>query len=227
MAKKLYLHIKWDETKEKNGSKAGDSGVYDIEITEGCEVMLICHTKRARVTSLTDDEGTLEVPGKGEYSLAFNEITTVRYTDGYQVAGDWVDETITYEIRLSDLSYADYEATLPELEIEDGVLTKSRAKGKTVVIPEGVTKIAYGVFRNSKLCEVVFPSTLKSIGACAFDGCKALTRIELPEGLEEIDYYAFSDSALEEVRFPESLKTVHKDAFYRTPFSERWKKEEE
>ena len=27
MAKKLYLHIKWDETIEKNGSEAGDDGI--------------------------------------------------------------------------------------------------------------------------------------------------------------------------------------------------------
>ena len=31
MAKKLYLHIKWDETREKNGSRAGDDGIYDVD----------------------------------------------------------------------------------------------------------------------------------------------------------------------------------------------------
>ena len=40
MAKKLYLHIKWDETREKNCSRAGDHGIYDVEINEGDEVEL-------------------------------------------------------------------------------------------------------------------------------------------------------------------------------------------
>ena len=168
MAKKLYLHIKWDETKEKNGSKAGDDGVYDIEITEGCEVKLLGHSEKAIVRRLTDDEVTLFVPNKGEYVFKLNETARISYTSGYQVAGDWVDESLIFDVKLSDMSLSEYERSLPDFEIKDGVLIKSRAKGDVIVVPEGVVEIGHKAFCETKLKEVVLPSTLKKISSFAF-----------------------------------------------------------
>ena len=88
MAKKLYLHIKWDETIEKNGSKAGDRGIYDVQITEGSEVRLWGHSEKAIVKRLTDDEITLFVPKDGEYIFKLNETARLSYSDGHQVCGD-------------------------------------------------------------------------------------------------------------------------------------------
>ena len=129
MAKKLYLHIKWDETIEKNGSKAGDRGIYDVQITEGGEVRLWGHSEKAIVKRLTDDEITLFVPKDGEYIFKLNETARLSYSDGHQVCGDWVDESLVFEIKLSDMSLDEYEASLPKFDIENGVLKKSRAKG--------------------------------------------------------------------------------------------------
>lgn len=107
MSKQLYLHIKWDETREKNHSRAGDRGIYDEMISEGCKVPLLGLGEKATVKKLTDDEVTLEVPRKGEYIIPMNQTTTICYSDGYQVAGDWVDERLIYEIKFSDMSNID------------------------------------------------------------------------------------------------------------------------
>ena len=43
-----------------------------------------------------------------------------------------------------------------------------------------------GVFENSALEDVFFPSTLKRIEYSVFEGCKSLRSINLPERLEFI-----------------------------------------
>ena len=223
MAKKLYLHIKWDETREKNCSRAGDDGIYDVEINEGDEFKLICHLKKATVTKLTDDEVTLDIPDKGEYILRLNETATIRYSDGHQSCGDWVDERLTYEIKLSDMSLDEYEASLPEFDIKDGVLINARPKGEVAAVPEGVVEIGHKAFCETKIKEVVLPSTLKKISSFAFSDCHYLKQVTLPEGLEELGFYALSDTAIEEINFPRSLRYIDDSVFRGTPFLKRIK----
>lgn len=223
MAKKLYLHIKWDETIEKNGSKAGDRGIYDVEITEGCEVKLWGYGEKATVKRLTDDEITLFVPKDGEYIFKLNETAVLSYSDGHQVCGDWVDERLTFEIKLSDMSLDEYEASLPEFDIKDGVLKKSRAKGDVVVVPEGVVEIGHKAFCKTKIKEVVLPSTLKKISSFAFSDCHYLKQVTLPEGLEKLGFYALSDTAIEEINFPRSLRYIDDSVFRGTPLLKRIK----
>ena len=223
MSKKLYLHIKWDETREKNCSRAGDDGIYDVEINEGDEFKLICHLKKATVTKLTDDEVTLDIPDKGEYILRLNETMAIRYSDGHQSCGDWVDERLTYEIKLSDMSLDEYEASLPEFDIKDGVLINARPKGEVSVVPEGVVEIGHKAFCETKIKEVVLPSTLKKISSFAFSDCHYLKQVTLPEGLEELGFYALSDTAIEEINFPRSLRYIDDSVFRGTPFLKRIK----
>lgn len=225
MAKNLYLHIKWDETREKNNARAGDDGIYDVAIKEGDEVKLICHLKRANVKKLTEDEVTLDIPDKGEYILRLGETTTVRYSDGHQVAGDWVDERLTYEIKLSDMSLDEYEASLPEFDIEDGVLVKARYRAEVAVVPEGVVKIGHNAFSSIGIKEVRLPSTLKEIGSFAFSNCRHLKHVELPQGVEEIGFYAFAGAAIEELKLPKGIKEIDNAAFDGTPFLNRLKSE--
>ncbi|SDB48342.1 Cohesin domain-containing protein [Ruminococcaceae bacterium FB2012] len=70
------------------------------------------------------------------------------------------------------------------------------------VIPEGITKIGKSAFANCFFFEnggiglkkVVFPSTLKEIGDCAFTGDILLGSLDLPEGLETIGDSAFDST---------------------------------
>lgn len=221
MEKRFYLHIKWDETREKNCLKAGDRGVYDVEIKAGGEVKLICHLKKATVKKLSEDGLTLDIPDKGEYILRLNESATIRYSDGHQVAGDWVDERLTYEIKFSDMTLDEYEASLPEFDIQDGVLIKARSKKEVIIVPEGVVKIGHKAFCKSKMKEVVLPLTVEEISSFAFSECKNLKRVNLPEGLCKIGFYAFADTAIEDIDFPKSLWHIDTAAFKNTPFLKR------
>ena len=83
-----------------------------------------------------------------------------------------------------------------------------------IEIPEGMTVIDNNAFKNNtKLKEVILPSTLKSIGISAFEGT-SLSKIELPSSLTYIGENAFANiKTLTEVTIPKSVETAS-HAFY-------------
>ena len=83
-----------------------------------------------------------------------------------------------------------------------------------IEIPEGMTVIDNNAFKNNtKLKEVILPSTLKSIGMSAFEGT-SLSKIELPSSLTYIGENAFVNiKTLTEVTIPKSVETAS-HAFY-------------
>ncbi len=103
----------------------------------------------------------------------------------------------------------------------------------SIVIPQNVTKIGAGAFRDVPgLRSIVIPGTVKEIGEHAFSGNPTLENVIIEEGVERIGAFAFQNctalktikiadsvsnigstcfascTALIEVNFPKSLKTV-------------------
>ena len=83
-----------------------------------------------------------------------------------------------------------------------------------IEIPEGMTAIDNNAFKNNtKLKEVILPSTLKSIGISAFEGT-SLSKIELPSSLTYIGENAFANiKTLTEITIPKSVDSASY-AFY-------------
>lgn len=92
----------------------------------------------------------------------------------FEVGGEEEETTYTKDTWVGTVLYVGTEET--EIETEgaysvDAGLTE-------VVIPEGRTTIAKGVFGNcTALAKVTIPSTMSSIGELAFDSCSNLTEI--------------------------------------------------
>lgn len=61
----------------------------------------------------------------------------------------------------------------------------------SISIPNGMTKIRDRQFESSGLTSVVIPSSVKTIGQYAFNGCKSLTSIILSDNLESVGWRAF------------------------------------
>ena len=70
-----------------------------------------------------------------------------------------------------------------------------------------------GVFQESGLKRVKFPSTLRVIKNEAFMGCNCLKSVQLPDGLVEIGLRAFRASGLESITTPPSVRTIRQSAF--------------
>lgn len=66
----------------------------------------------------------------------------------------------------------------------------------------------YGVFEESGLERVKFPSTLKTLTSKAFMNCKHLKKVDFSEGLERIEMTCFTGTGLEDVEFPASLRII-------------------
>lgn len=84
-----------------------------------------------------------------------------------------------------------------------------------VVLPEGITSIGRGAFKNNlQLREISLPSSLRTIGESAFSSCSQLERIVIPDRVEEIPSSAFMRCLnLKEVVFPRNLRTIGDYAF--------------
>ncbi|MFV0350820.1 MAG: leucine-rich repeat protein [Oscillospiraceae bacterium] len=87
-----------------------------------------------------------------------------------------------------------------------------------VIVAEGVTEINKGLFYGLENCEtVVLPSTLRKIGAYAFDRLgynKPELSLTLPEGLEEIGEDAFVLANIVNLQIPSTVTTIGTRAFY-------------
>ncbi|HFU4192482.1 TPA: leucine-rich repeat protein, partial [Streptococcus suis] len=96
---------------------------------------------------------------------------------------------------------------------EGGISGLGTIEGGRLVIPEGVTEIAYNAYAyNQNIREVVFPSTLTKIGSGAFSGT-SLTTISLPAGVTTIESYAFSGTQLTDISLPAGLTHLGDYAF--------------
>lgn len=84
---------------------------------------------------------------------------------------------------------------------------------KKVVIKKGVTAIADFAFKGcKKLKEIILPSTLKKIGACAFEGCP-IKNISIPKSVKSIEPGAFAGSSIKSITIPKTVKKLGEGVF--------------
>lgn len=88
-------------------------------------------------------------------------------------------------------------------------------KQTKALIPEGVTKIPYGMFYNcGALTEITIPEGVTYIGELAFARCGSLTEVILPRSVMTISQEAFADcSALTDVLIPYDVNYIGYHAF--------------
>ncbi len=85
----------------------------------------------------------------------------------------------------------------------------------TITIPQNVTKIGEGAFRDvSGLRSIVIPGTVKVIGDNAFSGNPTLEKVVIEEGVEKIGSAAFqSCSALKSIKIADSVSIIGESCF--------------
>ena len=84
---------------------------------------------------------------------------------------------------------------------------------KKVVIKKGVTAIADFAFKGcKKLKEIILPSTLKKIGAYAFEECP-IKNITIPKSVKSIEPGAFAGSSIKSITIPKTVKKLGEGVF--------------
>ena len=81
-------------------------------------------------------------------------------------------------------------------------------------LPETVTRIGYGAFKNSDLGSIVIPEGITTIEDYTFCRCSYLRDITIPDSVTSIGYSAFDYCQnLEEITIPDSVTQIGKMAF--------------
>ncbi|MBQ4466550.1 MAG: glycoside hydrolase family 9 protein, partial [Oscillospiraceae bacterium] len=103
------------------------------------------------------------------------------------------------------------------LLIINGLLIDGTASKGDVVVPDGVTSILGGAFKQNKsITSVTIPEGVTSIGSSAFHSCEALTSVSLPESLRTIGESAFAATGLTELTIPAGVREIGAEAFINT-----------
>ena len=133
----------------------------------------------------------------------------------------FLDEQSTYDSATGEGRWA-YTGTV--IYITDAAFS-GEAGLQEIVIPASVVEVGRnlwnetgggGAFQNcTALTSVVFEGdNLCKINLNTFNGCSALSSIELPESLEKIEYNAFDDcSALKSIVIPDKVTYIGEGAF--------------
>lgn len=101
-----------------------------------------------------------------------------------------------------------------EYIIVNDILIEANTVKETYIIPEGVKRIASGVFySNNRVREITLPSEVEYIESYAFAGCGELSQINIPNSVKVIEYGAFSGCSSLSVEVPETVENVGVDAF--------------
>ena len=133
-------------------------------------------------------------------------------------AGSTALDLYRYHVNVRLLSYgAAAKVTAPAGYILKKGVYQPGDVVEELTVPEGVEQIGEGALAGLKtLRKVKLPSTLKKIGAMAFQGCEALEEITLPAGISVLEPGVFSGCLrLKKAALPAGLKSIGSMAFYR------------
>ena len=79
---------------------------------------------------------------------------------------------------------------------------------ENVVVPDCVTSISPGAFKNSKIKSVEVPPNVLAIADYAFEGCEELKEVKLYQGLKEIGTGVFFGCHLSYIKIPPSVNDI-------------------
>ena len=90
---------------------------------------------------------------------------------------------------------------------------------KSITLPNSIETIGAEAFYGTPLTQIVLPDSVTYIAGGAFRNCKNLESVKLSKNTREIDTFAFANTAITSIEIPNSVIYIHDDAFSNTKLS--------
>ena len=152
--------------------------------------------------------------------LTINAASTAYSSTANTISSEFFSKPSFSDISISDnndfetmANGAEADSFLVAISGGEQTIIKALKSAADITIPDGVTGIGGGVFKdNASLMSVTIPASVTSIGAGAFED-SGLASVTLSEGLLNIGGNAFKGTAIMAIDLPSTLKTIGDSAF--------------
>ena len=90
---------------------------------------------------------------------------------------------------------------------------------KSITLPNSIETIGADAFYGTPLTQIVIPDSVTYIAAGAFRNCKNLESVKLSKNTKHIDISACADTAITSIEIPDSINYIEAKAFRNTQLS--------
>ena len=87
---------------------------------------------------------------------------------------------------------------------------------KSITLPNSIETIGGHAFYGTPLTQIVLPDSVTYIANGAFRNCKNLESVKLSKNTRDIGVFAFANTAITSIEIPNSVIYIHNDAFRNT-----------
>ena len=191
-----------------------------IEIPSG--VTSIGNSAFKNCTSLASIEIPSSVTSIGNEAFAYcTNLTSIEIPSGVTSIENYAFSNCTslnsINVDKDNQSYSSEDGILFDKEKKKLITYPAGKKEKEYNIPSSVTSIGAGTFYGCRsLTRIEIPSSVTSIECLAFYGCTSLTSIEIPSSVTSIGMWAFYNcTSLTSIEIPSSVASIGIYAFSR------------
>lgn len=149
---------------------------------------------------------------KGEINIP-ESVTYIEGNPFYVYEGN--NEITAINVDQGNSSYSSKDGVLFNKEKTQLIYFPPASSIKDYEIPETVTSIHGGAFKDSVIETVTVPGTVKTIASYTFEDCNQLMALTISEGVSEIEAYAVSSTSLTKINVPASVSAIEGGAFCR------------
>jgi hypothetical protein len=158
--------------------------------------------------------------------IAAEKLTEVVAVVDFERENDGLSYTGVYELTITGFAGEPYENVVIPNEIDGIPVTVINAFAfenceviDTVTIPNTITDIGNGAFRNSGISELNFEpgDERMTMGLIAFQSTSELTEVAIPGRVDSVNMFAFHDSGLTSLTVEEGVRSIQLGAFADCP----------
>lgn len=206
-----------------------NTSLYKISIPEGCDYIGERAFYYTKIKSIELSNTVKTIGSYAFYISGSDRLESFRFPKDFITGGSYIFNALPHTIYWDAINCQNYkisnktssDATIidvvlgEEVEYVPNSLCQYLSKLENINFPNSVKSIGAGAFYGcSSLVDIIFPADLELINSNAFYGCSSLKEIVIPNKVQIIDKYAFQNcSNVTEIVLGEGLEIINDYAF--------------